>query len=169
MGRKRKSALSLVVRAWTNALALPVGRPGQATLRTEKDSASRKRRAQTGHLRQGAHTQDLRISADAKGSKHPGRTPQPEGGTRIPREGAQSRVEINGCRQHREQQLVSLDPNPRWLAGSQAATYRGFVHGAGAGQPQRACRRTLWRSTVGKERTPESLSKGDETGRLSLS
>ena len=96
-------------------------------------------------------------------------TPQSEGGTRIPREGAQSGVEINGCRQRREQQWASLDPNPRWLAGSQAATYRGLVRGAGAGQPQRACRRILWSSTLGKERTPESLSTSDETGRLSLS
>ena len=132
---------------------------GEATtLRAEKGQASQERRTQPAHLRQRAHSSIWE-------SQHVQRVQAPRNDSLVWRrdQGSQGGSSVRGGDQgaHAAQQRGSPDPNPRWLAGRQDAVYCSRDRGARDGQLQTACRRVLWSSTVGKERTLESLSKSE--------
>lgn len=132
---------------------------GEATtLRAEKGQASQERRTQPAHLRQRAHSSIWE-------SQHVQRVQAPRNDSSVWRrdQGSQGGSSVRGGDQgaHAAQQRGSPDPNPRWLAGRQDAVYCSRDRGARDGQLQTACRRVLWSSTVGKERTLESFSKSE--------
>ena len=95
-----------------------------------------------------------------KGYKPPGMTPWSEGGTRVPREGAQSGVEIKGPTQHSKGEAL-IQTQDGWLDARMLYTVAVIV-GPGMDSSKQLAGESFGAALLAKRgRTLESFSKSE--------